>query len=640
MAERAALSIFYYISRAPGAICLDTGMNPETETLDQERRQLEAACAENPADTGQRFRLGDLCRQLGRPADAARHFAAVAGQQPEQAAPRYYLGFVLQQLGREDDAILAYRAALDVDADHAESHLGLAALFARRREGGKALEHYDAAIAADPAASGAWLGKGNVLLAAGDTESARRVFAQALQAGAPPGVRFLRDLALPVIAESGAAYDAARAGYEVAIDALEQDTPTLVHPARESGGPRFYLAYHGRNDRELQQRLARLYLKACPDLQWEAPHCRGDRTPPAVRRIAIVSRFLFDHSIGRLMQGLLAHLSHQGGCEIFLFDTASPPDDAMRRDLVQHAHRVELLDGDVAQQREQIAQAEPDILFYPDIGMDYATYFLAFSRLAPVQCVTWGHPVTTGIPTVDYFLTCDMAEPADAAEHYSESLVRLGGLPFSYRRPPPPACAKTRADFGLGEDENIYFLAQNLFKVHPDMDAVLRRILEGDPAGRLVLIDGHYPGWSERLRLRFADSLGAVAERVTFLPRMDHDTFMRLLALADVSLDSFPFSGGNTTYQALAMGTPVVTLPGDYLRGRLSLAILCEAGVTECIAMDADDYAEIALRLGTDKGWAKDVVRRIEAASEDIFDDPVFLYDAADFLLNAKPPAV
>lgn len=613
-------------------------MNPDTHILDQERQQLEAACATNPTDFGQRCRLGDICRQLGRPVDAVRHFAAAAGQRPEEVEPRYQLGVTLQRLGRIDDAILAYRAALAVDAGHVESHLGLASLYADRREGSAALDHYDAAIAADPTAYRAYLGKGKVLLAVGNLDAARDAYDGAMRKGAPPGVRFLRDLALPVIAGSEAEYRRARADFEAALSALEAECPPLSHPAREAGGPRFYLAYQGVNDRDVQARLARLYLQACPGLNWVAPHCRTERPSPATRRIAFVSRFLFDHSIGRLMQGLLAHLAKRGGCEILLFDTARPPDDATRQELVRYANRVELLEGDVVQQRERIAQVEPDVLFYPDIGMDYATYFLAFARLAPVQCITWGHPVTTGIPTIDYFLTCDTAEPANAAEHYTEALVRLGGLPFSYRRPPAPKSAKVRADFGLRDDEHVYFLAQNLFKVHPDMDLVLRRILEGDPAGRLVLIEGHYPEWGERLRRRFAESLGSVTDRVTFVPRMDHDTFMRLLALADVSLDTFPFSGGNTTYQALAMGTPVVTLPGDFLRGRLSLAILCEAGVTDCIAMDGDDYASIAIRLGTDEAWRKDVLRRIEAGADDIFDDPLFLNDAAEFLLNAEPP--
>ncbi len=607
-------------------------------TLDQERRRLEADCAAQPADPDRRLRLGEVCLALGSPGDAARHFAAVAACRPDLVPPRRQLGLALQRLGREEQAILAYRAALALAPADPETHFNLAGLYAQRRDGLASLTHYKAAIAADPADYRAHLGEGNLLLAMGDANGARRAFEKALRTGAPPGVRFLRDLGLPVIGGSAVEIAAARTAFETGLGNLERDPPPLAHPAREAGGPRFFLAYHGRDDRALQERLAQLYRAACPGLDWVAPHCR-DRWPPSpIRRIGMVSRFFFDHSIGRLMQGLLAHLAGRGGCEIVLFDVAPPPDDLLRRDLVRHAHRTELLEGDLVRQREQIARAEVDILFYPDIGMDYATYFLAFARLAPVQCVTWGHPVTTGIPTIDYFLSCDLAEPPGAPAHYSEHLVRLGGLPFSYRRPPPPASTKTRADFGLDEGEKVYFLAQNLFKVHPDMDAALRRILEDDPAGRVVLIEGHYPLWGELLRHRFAQSLGSVADRVTFVPRLGHDDYMRLLALADVSLDSFPFSGGNTTYQSLAMGTPVVTLPGDYLRGRLSLAILCALGVTECIAMDAEDYAKIAVRLANDRDWAAYVGGRIESGAGDIFDDPVFLEEAAEFLLTAAPP--
>ncbi|MGD8810469.1 MAG: tetratricopeptide repeat protein, partial [Gammaproteobacteria bacterium] len=608
-------------------------MDSSGDTLDQERRRLEADCAAHPADPDRRFRLGEVCLALGCAGDAARHYAAVAAQAPERAAPRGRLGLALHRLGREEEAILAYRAALALKPADPETHFNLAALYAARREGGPAVAHYEAAIAADPAGHRAYLGMGNVLLAMGDPTGARRAFAGALRNGAPSGVRFLRDLCLPVIAVSGADLSAARTAFEIGLGKLESDPPPLGHPAREGGGPRFYLAYQGRDDRALQERLARLYLSACPGLHWVAPHCRAPRLLPPVRRIGVVSRYLFDHSIGRLMQGLLAHLAGRGGCEIVLFDVTPAPDDALRRDLVRHADRVERLDGDLVRQREQIGRAELDILFYPDIGMDYATYFLAFARLAPVQCVTWGHPVTTGIPTIDYFLSCALAEPADAPAHYSERLIRLGGLPFSYRRPPRPASTKTRADFGLEDAWHVYFLAQNLFKIHPDMDVALRRILEDDPLARVVLIEGHYPTWGEILRRRFAESLGSAANRVVFLPRLGHDDFMRMLALADVSLDSFPFCGGNTTYQALAMGTPVVTLPGDFLRGRLSLAILCALGVTETIAMNADEYARIAVRLTTDGDWAAYIAGRIEAGAPDIFDDPVFLEDAAEFLL-------
>ena len=78
---------------------------------------------------------------------------------------------------------------------------------------------------------------------------------------------------------------------------------------------------------------------------------------------------------------------------------------------------------------EQVAATELDVLFYADIGMDPTTYFLAFSRLAPVQCVTWGHPVTTGIPNIDDYLSSDVFEAPGAEAHYTERLIRLPRRP-------------------------------------------------------------------------------------------------------------------------------------------------------------------------------------------------------------------
>src|SRR6185437_8243427 len=78
---------------------------------------------------------------------------------------------------------------------------------------------------------------------------------------------------------------------------------------------------------------------------------------------------------------------------------------------------------------EQISQQAFDILLYADIGMDLLSYYLAFARLAPVQCTTWGHPVTSGISQIDYFISSQELEPADADSHYSEKLVKLSSPP-------------------------------------------------------------------------------------------------------------------------------------------------------------------------------------------------------------------
>jgi protein O-GlcNAc transferase len=386
--------------------------------------------------------------------------------------------------------------------------------------------------------------------------------------------------------------------------------------------------------------LAAVYLAGCPKLDWTASHCRTLVRPEGPRRIAFVSRFLFDHSIGRLCLSLFRRLAARRDCEVICFDTATVPADDVRREIAALVSHVESLPADIFSAREVIADAKPDVVFYLEIGMDPLTYFLAFARLAPIQAASYGHPVTSGIPNVDYFLSCAAAEPAvdtDASGAYSERLVSLGGLPFSYVRPPAPEPLGTRVDFGLAEDATIYFLAQSLFKIHPDMDTALRLILECDPKGVILLLEGHDDAWGDELRRRFAATMGACATRIRFLPRQSHDNFMRLLALSDVSLDSFPFCGGNTTYQSLAMGTPVVTLPGRYLRGRVSLGIYRGMGMEELVARDAADYAEIAVRLGRDAEFGAEVKQKIAETCDVIFEDPVFLDDAERFLMTSAP---
>src|SRR3546814_4469016 len=89
-------------------------------------------------------------------------------------------------------------------------------------------------------------------------------------------------------------------------------------------------------------------------------------------------------------------------------------------------------------------------------------------------------------------------------------------------------------------------------------------------------------------------------DRFVVLPRMRLNGFLNVLALADVVLDTWPFGGGNTSYQSFAMGVPVVTLPGRFMRGRTSLVHYRHMGIADCIADSADSYVDIALRLGTD----------------------------------------
>jgi predicted O-linked N-acetylglucosamine transferase (SPINDLY family) len=152
--------------------------------------------------------------------------------------------------------------------------------------------------------------------------------------------------------------------------------------------------------------------------------------------------------------------------------------DEVARGIRQSADEYVVLPAHVRRARQMIAERQLDILFYTDIGMDSYSYSLAFHRLAPVQCVTWGHPVTTGIPNIDYFLSSVLLEPDDADGHYTEHLVRLRGLPSYYYRPALPLQTRDRAYFALPADGHLYLCPQSLFKFHPDFDVLLGAILD------------------------------------------------------------------------------------------------------------------------------------------------------------------
>jgi len=133
----------------------------------------------------------------------------------------------------------------------------------------------------------------------------------------------------------------------------------------------------------------------------------------------------------------------------------------------------------------RVAAEELDILVYPELGMHADTFALAALRLAPVQVAGWGHPTTSGLDSIDAYLSCAEMEPDGAQDAYRERLVGLPGIGTRYRRPRGDS-AKGREELGLPATGTLYLCPQSLFKIHPDNDALFARVLSGDPQGRLV----------------------------------------------------------------------------------------------------------------------------------------------------------
>jgi CRISPR-associated protein Csy1 len=282
---------------------------------------------------------------------------------------------------------------------------------------------------------------------------------------------------------------------------------------------------------------------------------------------------------------------------------------------------------DIASLARQIADSTLDVLVYPELGMDARTFTLAALRLAPVQVAGWGHPVTTGHENIDYFLSCAMMEPEGAQSHYCESLALLPGLGTRYELPAMPAALreKDRRQYQLPEGRTLYLAPQSLFKIHPDNDALFVEILARDPDGVLVFFGGAAATardiFVNRLRRAFAARALSAAGRVKILPDVSHADYQRINELCDVMLDSMHWSGGNTSLDALSAGLPIVTLPGTFMRGRQSMAMLRMLECDELIAASETEYVEIALRLGRDPAKRKALSAHILQSHHKLFDD-------------------
>jgi predicted O-linked N-acetylglucosamine transferase (SPINDLY family) len=252
-----------------------------------------------------------------------------------------------------------------------------------------------------------------------------------------------------------------------------------------------------------------------------------------------------------------------------------------------------------------------------------------------VQCKGWGHPVTTGLPTMDYYLSSDLMEPPQADQYYSEDLVRLPNLALCYRKPHLPKPPKTRHELAIPSDRFVYLSTQSIFKYLPQNDDVFVQIARQVPEAIFVFISSQSSVATERFRHRLKTALKRydldVDHFCHFSPQLNFADFLSLNMAADVLLDTFDWSGGKTTLEALSCGVPVVTSPGGFMRGRHAYAMLKRIGLPETIGLDKAAYIRIAVRLAHDPSFYADVKTKLMAGCHKLYDDHDFIKELEIF---------
>lgn len=218
-------------------------------------------------------------------------------------------------------------------------------------------------------------------------------------------------------------------------------------------------------------------------------------------------------------------------------------------------------------------------------------------RLAPLQATYLGYGATTGVTAIDYRITDAVIDPPATAErYYSERLLYLPGAMWCFTPPkdaPPPGAARAAQQDAAGLTFAVF---NNYSKVTPAALETWAEILARTPNARLLCV-GVPPGQTQaRAREAFARR-GVAAERLTFHGRLSYAEYLALHQRVDIALDSFPYTGGATTCDALWMGVPVLTLAGDAVPARSACSLLTALGLADWIAQTPEDYIARALRL-------------------------------------------
>ncbi|HET9046064.1 MAG TPA: tetratricopeptide repeat protein [Casimicrobiaceae bacterium] len=627
----------------------------ESGEVERARAAFERVVTIEPTNARAWSNLGHSLCTLGRTAEAGGAFQHAVLIRPDYELAVANLAVHWRDSGEVERAEQLLRSALSRPRDKPPLRALLVALAGLLRERGaldEAETHYQAAIAQMPGRSaGEWFNLGLVYAERDEPARARGAYLNASAADRTDlrGALASR-LALPMIYDDVDHLERAREEYAAALRQLNDDADSLVaglSAAQLLDGLRwtnFFLAYQGRDDRALQSSYGAFVARA---LSLRAPQFQA---PIAVRpgsserlRIGFASAFFHVGTAGRYFRSWITDLDRER-FEVFVYHLFPGMDEVaseihMRADCFREFGGSRARPSVVA---PVIRDDALDVLVYPELGMDHASFALAALRLAPRQLCGWGHPTTSGLASIDGYISCGEMEPANASAQYTERLHMLPGIGTRYRGSGKPV-QSTRAALGLPEAPTLFLCPQSLFKVHPDNDELFAAVLSANPDAVLVMFDGRHPKPTARFTRRIAAAFerhGISAERqLRVLAAVPHDTYLQINQACDAMLDTLYWSGGNTSLDAIFCGLPIVAFEGDLMRGRQSAAMLRMLEIPELVAADAQQYVAIATRLARDREWREYLAARIRAGQARLFDSAEPVAALAELLLAASAEA-
>ncbi|MGA9380888.1 MAG: tetratricopeptide repeat protein, partial [Phormidium sp.] len=503
-----------------GNLLLQTGNIPEAEAV------FRQAIATNDRHFGSYINLGNLLIQQNQIDLAIEVYETALKFNPEnpdilynleiavnlQNSPAYIRESAnkLYQQGRYEEAIAKYQEFLATRTRDATVYLAISECYKNLDRTREVIHTLQEGIQLYPTADQIHFSLITYLQTKGKTQEAVAC-AEAATRLLPDNYTFkiLSKLMLPLIYDTEDEIKYYRQKFTQGLESLIQET-TLETTENKQNALRglicittFYLGHQGLNVLDLQRQWGDLIhrIVAANYPEWVQPLTMPPLKENGKIRVGYVSHYLHSYSGTLWLTGWLKNCDKEK-FEIYCYYTGNDP-DYITKQFHDYSDKFHHLPSNFTEVCQQIISDKLHILVFPEIGMDSQTVTMAGLRLAPVQCTAWGHPVTSGIPTIDYFLSSQLMEPENAQIDYSENLILLPNIGVSYPKPRDiPAVTKTRKDFGLSDHDVLYLCCQAPFKYLPQHDYILAEIARRVPQAKLIFLRGEL--LKKRLERAFA----------------------------------------------------------------------------------------------------------------------------------------
>jgi predicted O-linked N-acetylglucosamine transferase (SPINDLY family) len=625
------------------------------------------------------YNLGNTLKKLGRLEDAKTSYHKAIAIKPDYVDAHYNLGITLQELGRLEDAEASYKKAIAIKPDYVDAYLNLGNTLRELGRLEDAEASYKKAIAIKPDYAIAHNNLGNILKQLGRLEDAETSYKKAIELNPklplahsnfglllgdrglweesvkshqtsvtldPSSVVYRWTLTMsqiPKVVENEcdtskflSQFNTELTKLSVFIDLKRMDKASKsvgkLHP--------YYIAYFKNNNKDLLMK----YGKICSDVMrfWQEKRLnlslQSKLNNTKKIKLGIISSHIRYHSVwNAFLKGIITQIDKEQ-FDLYIYYLEGSHDEETNT-AKNNVYRFISGPKSLEAWYDIINNDNLDVVFFPEIGMNQKTLQLASMRIAKSQLTSWGHPETSGLPTIDYYLSASILEDSNSANNYSEKLVCLDNMGCYFD---PPSLEKEDIDlstFGINLSSNILLCLGVPNKFHPDNDWIFIEISKRIADHQLIFMQDHessYKVLEKRLRLKFKNNGLKSEGKIIFIPYLTRNGFNTLMNAGKILLDNIYFSSFNTSMQALGCNLPVVTMQGNFMRSKAASGMLKMIKVEELIATNEKKYIEIIEKLVNNDEYYKFLKDKIKNNIDLLYRDTAPIRSLEKFLINLK----